>query len=449
VTRTRWIFIVGTALLLAPVVWAAVTLSVVNVRGGVDLDFGRIAPGAALRTEELEVRMTSAGGAQYRLYQELPGGLMNERGERLPEGALMMELSGGLRGTRGREGRAPVTERLQELYVSETAGTSDSLHIAYAIVSSSLPPGVYRGILRFSVESRDGSPRVTETIRAQAVVESAFELQLGEAAPHQLSLGAVAPGDSSLAQEVPLRLSNTAAQPTQVLGELAEPFVNARRDTLPENAIRYAVSSAAGQEPWQPLRSGSTVLLSDPRGQIGEFRLGVTAAIPPNQPAGRYQGRMRLQASHAGGGATLPLLLPIDVAVNEIFMLSVTPIGGPDDSLQFARAEPGTTERQMAVAIRTNLGRPYEVQAGLDHPLVLPGGEMLPRDAMVWSMTPPRRGRALVQGIAPVPIGYGPLYRSDEAGSPDEFVLSYRLTIPQEAKSGLYKGQLRFTITMF
>ena len=360
-----------------------------------------------------------------------------------------MELSGTVRGTRGREGQGMVGEQAQELYVSDAGGTSETLRVAYAIIAPSLPPGSYRGLLRFSVESLDGSPRATETIRVQAVVESVFEFELGEGAPRQLHLGEVAPGESSPEHLVPLRLAGSAGASAQVLQELVEPFVNARHDTLPEQALRYAVSSSRGQEPWQPMRRGLMLLLSDPRDEARELQVAYAADIPPGQPAGRYQGQVRLQASHAGLPSAAQVLLPIAVTVKDVFLLSVTPLDGPEDSLHFSRAEPGTVERRMAVEIRTNLGRPYEVQAGLDHSLVLPGGEMLPRDALVWSMTPPQQGRALISGVAPVPIGYGPLYRSDAAGSPDAFTLSYRLTIPPEAKSGLYKGQLRFTITMF
>ena len=102
----------------------------------------------------------------------------------------------------------------------------------------------------------------------------------------------------------------------------------------------------------------------------------------------------------------------------------------------------------MRIEIRTNIRRPYRVLAGLDHPLVLPSGEMLPRESLVWSIPQTAHGTSLIRSDESVAVGYAPVYQSDAKGSPDAFVLTYRLSIPKDARDGLYSSQLRFTMTL-
>jgi hypothetical protein len=435
-----------------PAAWAEVTLSVSVVRGGLDMDFGSIEAGEASRTEELELTLTSTGGAQYRVYQELPGLLINERGDRLPEGKLVMQISRGVTGTRGHEGIVAVTQPPQEIFVSNPSGTSDTLLVAYSIPPvPDLSAGSYRGLLRFTVESLDTGAMVTQTVTVHAVVVTVFRLERRGTGAHRVELGEIDPGERSSIQELVFDIVNNTAAPTQVVQELGDPLSDGRGDTLPKDALAYTIVSNQGSGPWRSVAVSPEVALTDERGELQDFRIAYAVTIPSDQPAGAYQGSLRLRLVNLGTSAADELWVPLEVTVREVFTMSVQPIDGGGETLHFnpPLVGDGAVERSLVVEIRTNMGRPYQVLAGLDHPLVLGTGEVLPSGALVWSLPKTEHGAALIEPNTPVAIGYEPLYQSDAKGSPDSFILTYRLTVPPDARSGLYSGQLRFTITMF
>ncbi|MBI4342881.1 MAG: hypothetical protein HY599_05905 [Candidatus Omnitrophica bacterium] len=442
--------------------WAAVTLTVRVVHGGLDLDFGAFTADDGSRTEELELSMTNASSAQYRLYQECPGWLVNERGDRLPEEALLMQLSQGLSGVRGSGGIVAVTERPQELFVSNAEGSSDTVRLAYSIRPPGPTPasagagdvpalaGTYRGVLRFTAESLDTGTIATETLNVQATIRAAVSLRLERLESAQLSFGTIKPGEPSPNRELTFRLANNTASPTHVLQVLGEPLANSRGDRLPADAVTSAVLSPAGGGSWQPVSEHPDAIVTDDRGELRDLHLAYAAAIPAAQPAGLYRGTLRLQLM-SGGVLADEALVPVELTVDEVFTMAVVPVDGGGSALHFDRSLAGreTVERRMRVEVRTNMGRPYQVLAGLDHPLVLETGDMLPVESLVWSVPPTERGTVLLAPERPVAVGYAPLYQSDAQGSPEAFILTYRLTVPADARDGLYSGQLRFTITLF
>ncbi len=435
-------------LLRAPAASASVALSAAVVQGGLDLDFGTLSRNEPARTLELDLTLASTGSAQYRLYQEVAGGLVNERGERMPDGALVMQMTRGTTGRRGIDGTVAVSDRLQELFISDAVGTSDTVRVVYTILPvPGLAAGAYQGLLRFTVESLDTRAIVTQTVRLRATVGAVFQLER-RGGSERIDFGEVTPGERSAEQGVDLAVVANTQAPIQLLQELAQPLASPQGATIPAEALLTAVATRQGQGAWRPVRMSPEALLTDDRGTLRELRLLYATEIPAAQTAGHYRGTLRLQLMQPGTAAMEQLLLPVEAVVRDVFLLSVRPEDG-SDSLQFTRGGLEPVERRMVVEIRTNLARPYEVSAGLDHALVLKSGETLPPEALVWSATAPQRGQVLIGPGSPVSVGYRPLYHSDAAGSPDTFVLSWRLQIPPEAKSGLYSGQLRFTITMF
>ena len=432
--------------------WASVALTARVVRGGFDLDFGTVTAGRPSRTEELELALSGAGGGQYRVYQELPGLLVNERGDRLPERALQMQISRGLTGTPRTGGIIPVSESIQELYVSDGAGTSDSLLVAYSLMPEglSLASGSYRGVLRFTVESSTGE-RVTQTLNVRADVASSFGLELDPAGSARLSFRDAEPGTRIPPVELALRLANNTAGPTELSQELAEPLANARGDRLPPEAIRYAVNADLGGAEERPVSERVQPVLSDPRGTLSFVRLAYAAAVPEEQAAGDYRGLLRFRLTGAGGAPPAELQVPVELHVGEVFTMSVRSLEDAGQILRFSKsgAGPAVQDQRMLVTIRTNMGRPYEVLFGLDHPLVLDSGDTLPERALSVSIDHQGPGRVVHADGSPVGTGYQPLYRSDSAGAPHSFVVHYRLAIPPDARAGEYRSRLRFSITMF
>ena len=450
---------VGAALLLAgsaglwvscPAASAAVTLTVRVVRGGLDLDFGTVTPGEPSQTEELELAITSSGGSPYRVYQEFDA-LTNERGERLPDGAVVLQLSQGSTGARSAGGALPVASYPQELFVSDSSGTSDTVVVAYAMPARrELPAGSYRGVVRFSVEAAGGSVD-TQTLTVHAEVVTAVRLEWSGSGPRRVELGEIEPGQRSAEAELLFTIVNNTASPTQLAQELTEPLANERGETLPHDAVASSVSSPEGRTPWQPLGASPQLLVTDERSAGHPVRVAYAATVPPEQPAGRYRGSLRVRLMHLGAPSSDELLLPLELIVREVFTMTVASAGGTGEALRFRSAlrEGGPEEQRLVVEVRTNLGRPYQVLAGLDYPLVLNTGQQLPAEALVCAASDAQRGTVLAAPNKPLAIGYNPLYASDASGSPDRFTLTCGVHIPPEAREGVYEGRLRFTMTMF
>lgn len=437
---------------LAPAVRASVTLDVRVVRGGLDLDFGTVTSGQPSETEELELTFVSSGSAQYRVYQEFTNVLVNEHGARLPQGALLMQLSRGMNGTRGVDGIVPVTQEPQELFLSSPTGASDTLLVAYFISPQpGLAAGTYQGMLRFTVEARETGERVTQSIRVRAHVTESFRLTPKGMTSSRIRFGQLAPGERSAPQDAVFAIENNTAAPTQIIHELVEPLSNGKSDRVPEEALLMAVSSSLGTEPPRPATQQPDVVLTDERGTLQEFRLSYVVNVPNDQPAGTYRGTIRVRLTSSGSARGDEVLLPVELEISEVFTMSVKPADGESESLHFSSppSGPGTVERRVRIEVQSNIGRPYQVLGGLDHPLVLPTGEALPEDALVLSITQAERGTVLHAPGAPVNVGYEPLYQSDAKGSPDAFLLIYRMTIAPDAKEGSYSGQIHYTITLF
>ncbi len=431
---------------------ATVTLATRVVRGGLDLDLGTIAAGEASRTEEIELTFTSTGGAQYRAYQELPGWLVSERGERFPSGALLMQVSRGMTGRRSSGGIVPVTDNAQELFVSDPQGSSDTLLLAYSIDPSTSPAaGSYRGVLRFTVESLDTNAVVTRTMNVQVVVASTLRLERDSLGSSQIRLGEAEPGERSPEGELVMQVLSNASGSVQVTQELSQPLINERGEALPVDAFLYRVTAPRGADAWRTVTTSPDAVVTDSRGELRQVRLAYAAAVPADQPSGTYRGMLQFRLGSAGASATETLTFPVELVVKGVFTMTVKPADAGAVMLHFDRVVPGKgpVERTMIVEVRTSLGRPYQILAGLDHALVLPTGETLPDDALVWAIPKTEHGQSLIAHDAPVAIGYKPLYQSDAKGSPDSFVLTYRLSIPPDARDGHYAGQLQFTATLF
>lgn len=438
--------------LWCPAASATVTLTARVVRGGLDLDFGMVAAGEASRTEEIELTFTSTGGAQYRVYQEVPGWLVSERGERFPAHALLLQVSRGPTGMRGSGGIVPLTDTAQELFVSDAQGTSDTLLIAYSVApSTSLVAGSYRGVLRFTVESLDTRAIVTRTMNVQLAVGATLRLERASLSPSQVSLGEVASGERSSVSELLMQAVSNTSSPVQLTQELTQPLTSGPGDTLPAAAFTYQVVLPRSDQTWRAVTTNPEVILADDRGELRHVHLAYAVEVPVGQPAGTYRGTLRFRLSSLTAASAETLTVPVELVVKEVFTMTVKPADAGAAMLHFDRVIPGKgpVERTMIVEVRTNMGRPYQVLAGLDHALVLPTGETLPANALMWSILKTEHGSGLIASDTPVVVGYKPLYQSDAKGSPDSFALTYRLSIPADAKDGHYSSQLQFTTTLF
>ncbi len=430
---------------------ASVTLSTRIIQGGIDLDLGRVETGQFSTTRELELTLTNSGSGQYRLYQEVPGFLVNERGARLPEGAIIFQISRGSSGMPSTGAIIPLAESQQELYVSNAAGASDVLVLAYSVSGGAKwVAGSYRGVLRFTVESRETGSITTAIVNVRLVVVPVVELERAAAAPNQLRFSALEPGKKSAALELPFKIQNNAAAPVTLMQEMVEPFQGSEGQYFASEAFSYQLSSAQESSAWQPVSGRPERILSDDQGAVGDAHLFYAATVADNQRAGIYRGKLRIWLVTATGSTSDSWTIPVEIEVQEVFTVSVTILDGAQ-AMHFRRdpSGGGDTEHTMRVTVTSNIGKPYQVLGGLDHALVLPSGEALPASSMTWLIEETKQGRTLITANAPVAIGLEPIYQSDTNGSSETFLLHYKMAIPADARDGVYSGRMHFSVTVF
>lgn len=437
------------ALVFVSVSQAQVTLSSRIVQGGLDLDFGRVEAGRVSVTRELELTMANSATGQYRLYQEVSGFLANERGVRLPDGAVIFQISGGSSGTSSTGAITPLIETPQELYISNPEGASDSVILAYTVSTNSAAwmAGTYRGNLRFTVDDRGSGARATAIVQVRLTVVSVARLEPSTEAPMEIRFGEVEPAKQSTVIELPFNIVNNSAASLALMQEVVDPLVGDQGQFFPPEALKFMLSSEQAAVSWQAVSERPERILSDDQGSFSGGRLSYAVTVPQDQRAGTYRGKLRIRLLSAQGVSAGDWLIPVELIVREVFTVSVEIING-SDTMHFHKDNGGDAEHVMRVTVNTNTGKPYQVLGGLDHPLVLPSGDALPADSLKWLIQEHQQGKPLVVDDSPVGIGLEPVFQSDSKGSSDSFLLRYRMEIPEDARDGVYSGRMHFSVTV-
>ncbi|MDP3722310.1 MAG: hypothetical protein Q8R91_02285 [Candidatus Omnitrophota bacterium] len=435
---------------------ASLTLSVSSLRGGSTIDLGRL--GAHQRTthEEVTIELAGAAGTSYRLLQSLSSPLRNEAGTVLEPSRVMLELAGGDSGTVRFRAPAPLSEGTTELFTSSSTGQSERLTAIYSVSVDDLPEGgAYAGTLTYTMQEVEGSSVETVTVPIRLLVQPVVSLAVSEGSPARVAFGSLDPGSAATARALSLTLVNNTAAPMQLTQDVEASVVNEQGEPLPLAAVRMRLASATTATEEQALEPRMRLLASErPRGPSERVELSYHVTVPDDQPAGQYRGILRFTLVAPGGvmgGEPVSLQVPMELEIRERLSLSVQAAEGGPPELVFTRLTPGTTSspKTLLVTVQTNTGRAYELAQVLSHRLVNDEGRQLPEDALSWTAHPVERGRVVVGQRAPVPVGRGLIYQSDEHGASVEFPISYQVDIPEDASAGVYHSSLVYTVTSF
>lgn len=179
----------------------------------------------------------------------------------------------------------------------------------------------------------------------------------------------------------------------------------------------------ASQPAWAGFQSSDSPLYSTPRGRtaLGTFSaaetIRVTATIAP------------------------------------LFNLSVEVVGG-GQSLNFGTVREGESpsRKELVVALRSNIRRPYQIVQEAFGPLENDRGDIVPRDhftcvtyGVTGNKTKGDLGAKYAISVTEKPIV---LFVSDEEGNGDYFTVGYDVTPLPNQPYGEYKTVLTFTATL-
>ncbi|MBI3323756.1 MAG: hypothetical protein HYZ92_00560 [Candidatus Omnitrophica bacterium] len=129
--------------------------------------------------------------------------------------------------------------------------------------------------------------------------------------------------------------------------------------------------------------------------------------------------------------------------------LSIEPDTG--ERIDFGTIHSSPTESRLShpvdvtVRVNSNLGHSYEVTQQLQEPLVSEEGAQLPPSQLLAGL----RGASDSPAAALQAVGEEPetLIRSDPAGSPAAWSVSYQLQVPPDQPAGTYRGTVLMTVT--
>ncbi len=268
------------------------------LRGGRELDLGRIRKDGESGSAVYRVDVDSSIGAEYRIVQQLIEPLSSPEGETLDTGALSWSLvQGSGSGSQAR----PVSTSPENLYRSDAQGSGDALQIQYAVTpAAGQKAGIYRGVLAYKVESN--SPLVRQEMISVPIVlevEPILYLDIETREGGGISFGSFRSQDEAREIQVTLSVHTNLGKEYTVSQIL--PHALAARDgssTIPLGALQYYGSEAkfgllTSQSPI-PVKEGETVVYrSDSKGMAESFSLNYRLAIPKDTPAGAYNSELK------------------------------------------------------------------------------------------------------------------------------------------------------------
>lgn len=442
------------ALLFFGNAWAAFGISAIPYEGGSDLRFGRLGAEISEVKKEVTIRVTTDINKQYRVFQEINSPLTNSEGQVIPYTSLTFYTLRGSnrRGSLDAEQQQSMRRGRTLLYTSDTQGQGDSFILVYSLSSAGgLLGGDYRGQIRFSLESVDGSAtpqqvylNVRATLEPSASLEvitpvggKTIELKAGEV--HQEK------------NEVLIRIKGNFGQTYRIMQSL---FDNLRSDEreLPAGSVFFKVSEGrkgvvAGQG---ELRPGNTVLYtSSPRGEADDVLVTYHLTEPLEAKAGTYRGRVRFPIE---GPASLTRVeqtsLNFLVKIEPTFELEVSPETGGRIEFRDLKSGQPPKVNEVVIEVETNLGKPYQVSQKVENLLTNKEGKAIPKDKFVFYEQALTQAGVLKQASrAPVEVGETTLYVSDEKGAPAKFKIIYELTIPRDLTAGSYSSQITYSIS--
>ncbi|MFA5261686.1 MAG: hypothetical protein WC450_10700 [Candidatus Omnitrophota bacterium] len=430
--------------------FAALTLSVTPSEGGSSIRFGRVDT-LSSEDKEVRVRVNSDEGQQYQVFQRMTP-LVNEKGETLDHPAI---LTGGLLGSNtGGTLYVQDIEQIglseQQIYSSDQAGTSDSFVVFYKVDPNALTvSGSFQGQMLYTVRPIGGG-NIAETI-ITVTLECGGELKLettGNAGPARVRITTDQRPLSDATFSI-VFTNNIEGNAIKIYQQI---------DTLPRDELMQPVEAgliqylALGGERGDILQEASGDLRPEQvliyEGTASHDTIGVNYSVNQdlvqNYQAGNYEGTARYIIESRQGDQEIDVNLELVVA--PVFELNVE---YPSEGMSFH----GTLEtdppqiKDIKVAVKTNLGKPYVVNQILQAPLTNEEGEEFSSEFFTFR-------EELIDGdgsvqhddFSPVSKGEVPLYVSDDQGSSAVLNVSYRMKPYPNMQAGNYKVQVMYSL---
>lgn len=429
---------------------AAVNLSVNPLNSGDSIRLGHV-DAAEEVSSEVKIRITASDGKPYQVFQRLIDPLVSEQGQPLNRDAVeSYTLShSNAYGTLYGDYPEGLSSGEQLLYSSGGTGESDVFTVVYKVRGDRLgASGNFLGRVMYTVRSAGGSDQDTAYLNVTLTGGGRFQTDVkGSLSRDEARIVY----DDGKIEDGYVRISFTDNPGTRI--RVFQQQVSVPQNDLFEEIGRDVIvmktEGAAGgiQDPsWTPLKTGKT-LLFESESPSGEWDViySLNKEAVKNQKAGVYRGQIKLFVETAEKSEEFSLNLEADV--RPLFRLEVElPPGG----IRFAKVLPEMPpqEQEIAVAVKTNLGKPYVVIQSLGSLLTNAGGDVIPEKyfTMKGALVEAAGGTLAQSEDTPVTRKEQPVFFSDGRGSPASFKVLYRLRSFSEMKPGDYSTAITYSL---
>ena len=346
------------------------------------------------------------------------------------------------------------------VYVSDTAGDSDSFTLVYSIKdASTLTPGYYTGrvILVLNPVSSAASP-VTRVVEVYVnIPNDGGNLSVTVAPEEGFSALVLKPsgnaGAGGISARAVVTINGFFNGPFKIMQMLPAPIQSQDGRMLDNSSIVFNIPDASKGVAVSgpvPLSSGmQTVYSSRPDGGADKgFVIVYSLADSLSLPAGNYRSRIQYLLESSGQKVNLGAL-DIEIRQDRIFEISVTP-QEQKYNIEFTNLKPGEGPRtsEVVIGVKSNLGRPYQVVQNVLSEMVNSKGEKIPEEDFTLRTVSVDNTKGVLKAADKIPVGKGGqlLFVSDEDGSSDRFKVVYELVCPDNLAAGSYSSRITYTL---
>lgn len=429
---------------------AEVRLSVSPVTGGSSLRFGRV-DGTQEVVEEVRVRITSTDGNQYQVFQRLLDPLTNENGVTLERDAIKTYtlLGSNAFGTLYAQNVENLTFSDQLLYTASSSGEGDTLTVVYAVQAQRLnASGRFLGRIQYTVRPIGGGSQDTTIFNVTLEAPGELKVSLeGLGQRNTVKLEADQRSDKDPVAQIKFE-GNLGAQ-VKIFQEFENVAVNEFNEEFDSSLINF---EAVAEKSGQVFRSRLDKILQRPliySSQLNEDIVLVQFSADEEKfakhKAGQYRGRLKFTIDV--DGRIKEEIIDFVVEVKPKFDLQVA---FPPEGVRFAKVLPNSPPQfnEVEVFVNTNLGKPYMVMQSVIAAMTNEKGQEIDKKYFLIKeeLNHGQAGSVVHSDFAPVEKGVGPIFISDNKGSPSQFKVIYKLMAYPEMNPGDYSTSIIYSL---
>lgn len=343
------------------------------------------------------------------------------------------------------------------VYVSDTAGTSDSFTLVFGIDSmEDIEPGNYFGRLGFILTPLASSrPQVTKILEVYvnipqvSGIKPSLEISTATGLKHILLNPKK---EETQSADVLVKINGRFNRQFSIIQFLIHPFESEEGRRLDYGVLSFIVKEAKkglSESKVTPLSAGlQNIYTSLPSGESDDYFI-VSYGLEDisGQRAGRYRSRIQYLLEEMGMQSKLETL-EIEIENERIFDLQITFLD-QRYGIEFHNVKPTEPPRrsEVIIEVNTNIGKRYQVNQEVYSELTNKEGKIIPpKYFTLQTENMDTKGKLNFTDKQEVRKGSTILFVSDSAGSPDKFKVIYELECPKDLQAGDYSTRVIYTL---